>query len=192
MSLPQESLSKIRACFQSAEVAIKDCENLTGNLPQGAVNELRYSCRHLIEFLEDGSEENLNKFIRHCKRAEYDSKELQVLMLKEKVQHILESFRSNEDVVMELLGESKYIKMLNSKKQTDEILVKASAEVDKRIDYLTKIQGAIPLLQDDLTTLSHSLPAIRRKIKKQNYIKNITNFGIFLAVLAVIAGFLAL
>ena len=63
-SRKDKGLIEIDESFSSAESSIKNCENITGELHQGAVNELRYAAQHLIKYFTSKREqEELQKVL---------------------------------------------------------------------------------------------------------------------------------
>ncbi|MFT7087561.1 MAG: hypothetical protein ACJAZX_000998 [Rickettsiales bacterium] len=185
MTNRQEIWVDFNDAFQKAEISIKNCENLTGELPQGAVNELRYSCKHLIEFLKNDTQKTKDKFLSHCKRAEHDSKEIVIIILKKKIQGTIELFHQNEDVASELMGKD-YSKILISKSESDKFLLEVTDKWDARDVYLDEIQKIIPTLTADLDLLDSYLPAITQRIKKEKKATHDRIFHQCLAVLAII------
>jgi hypothetical protein len=87
MSLPpldqQQTLTEICDLFKKAERAIKEVEDIGGELVVPAVNQLRYTGNHLIRYLSDplGSTamDELGDAVKHCKRAAYDAYEAAIL-----------------------------------------------------------------------------------------------------------------
>lgn len=186
-----KNLAEIRKSFHQAEISIKTCENSTGELPAGAINELRYSCKHLIEFLENEDQEHLAKFFRHCKRANYDSKELIIIFLKQKISDILNQFIKNEDIAQDVLKE-KYFEILNSKRKTDNFLTEATESLDSREVYLEKIQEVIPILEQNLEVLQDSLPTIQRKIRRTFFYDNLKIIGATIAIIGIVLSIFSL
>lgn len=77
-------LQKYTDAFHRAESALKTVENTIVFLPCGfdsndggpftpSVNELRYAGKHLVDFLEKGNTDSVNRGIAHCLRAEFDA-----------------------------------------------------------------------------------------------------------------------
>jgi len=188
MPISKESFDRINADFKSAEKSIKDCEILMNELPQGAVNELRYAASHLVEYLVNEDDEHLKKFQRHCRRAKYDSKEIPVLMKKEKIDILLERFQGNEDIVSDVIGEG-YSKILKSRRETNKAISDANNSSDSREDYLDAINGCLEVLKQNLATLEDATPAIERKIKRAKP----NNFWVIVGVIvAIVFGILGM
>lgn len=185
MPLSKKHITEIKESYISAEKSLKFCENVIGELPQGAVNELRYASSHLVEFLETEKKEELDKFHRHCKRARYDAQELTVLFLTKEMDIYLKRFLSNEDIARDILGEE-YKKILDAREEIDEILTKASQSQENRQDYLDKIQSATQLLKDSLQTIKKLMPAIQARIKRERRTIAFTIVGIILAAIALL------
>ncbi len=188
MPVTKESFDRINADFKSAEKSIKDCEIWMNELPQGAVNELRYAASHLVEYLVSEDEEHLKKFQRHCKRAKYDSKEIPVLMIKEKIDILLERFQGNEDIVSDVISEE-YSKILKSRRETNKAISDANNLRDSREEYLDAINECLGVLQQNLATLEDAVPAIERKIKRAKFHNYLGVLGLLAAVIAGIKSF---
>ena len=182
MSIAKESFDRIKANFKSAEKSIKDCEILMNELPQGAVNELRYAASHLVEYLVNEDTEHLQKFERHCKRAKYDAREIPVLMIKEKIDSLLERFQGNEDIISNVIGDD-YSKILKSRRETNKTISDANNSIDSREDYLGAINGCLEVLHQNLATLEDATPAIEKKIKKEKSTKIWIVIGVILTAL---------
>lgn len=192
MSIAKESFDRIKANFKSAEKSIKDCEILMNELPQGAVNELRYAASHLVEYLVNEDTEHLQKFERHCKRAKYDAREIPVLMIKEKIDSLLERFQVNEDIVSDIVSDiigGDYSKILKSRRETNKTISDANNSIDSREDYLDAINGCLEVLHQNLATLENATPAIEKKIKKEKSTKIWIVAGVIVAILFGIISF---
>lgn len=187
MSLSKEEISVINQLFLEAEKSIKDCENITNELPQGAVNELRYAGKHLTKFLLEEDKEELNKFYRHCKRAQYDAQELSILMLKTKIDNYLDLLIGNEDIAQDIFG-NKYLEILTLRRDTNKTIIEVNNTQDNREDYLHKILEIVPLLQENLQAIEDLFPAVQSKIKKQNSQKKIVIIGAITGIIGVLIG----
>ena len=126
--------------------------------------------------------EHLKKFERHCKRAKYDAKEIPVLMIKEKIDSLLERFHGNEHIVSEVIG-NRYLEILKSRRETNKTISDANNSIESREDYLDAISGCLEVLQQNLATLEDATPAIQRKIKKEKSTKIWIVIGVILTAL---------
>lgn len=79
----QQTLKEICDRFGEAERAIKEVEDIGGELVVPAVNQLRYTGNHLIRYLSDPlgrtAMDELGDAVKHCKRAAYDAYEAAIL-----------------------------------------------------------------------------------------------------------------
>jgi hypothetical protein len=187
MPISKNKIEAIKDSFSKAEKLVKDCEIITGELPLGAVNELRYASSHLIEYLDDGNEEQYKKFDRHCKRAKYDSQEVPVLLLTKRLDKYLSRFQGNEDIAANLMGED-YNITLDVRQNVDEVLSKANKDKNSRESYLEDIQKVLPKLQSILNRIERLVPAIESKIKKEKERNILTKIGLVItSTLSIIA-----
>ncbi len=76
----QQDLQEIVELFSEAERAIKEVEDIGGELIVPAVNQLRYTGNHLVRYLADlQNTDELADAKKHCKRATYDAYEAAIL-----------------------------------------------------------------------------------------------------------------
>ncbi len=183
---------EIKQAFDTAESAIKECEILIGELPQGAVNELRYAAAHLIDYIISEDQDSLSKYERHCRRAMYDSRELQILMLKGRIDEYLQSYKGYEDILADILNAEAYETILNRRNETNQFIITASQNKETREDYLNDMQKALPDIQDNLSKLEALAPAVRARIKKQKRNIRLALLAIFISGIGTVATFLSL
>ncbi len=95
--------ARFYAAFKQAEGAIKSAEHAGEDLPVPCINELRYAGYHHIrsdQFRADGlpekAEEEMQKAIRHAKRAHFDVSEFYVSIYSEKARAVIDSYKGYE------------------------------------------------------------------------------------------------
>ena len=97
-----EIVAELTIEFSRAESACKAFEHQDGGLPIPVVNELRYAGAHAIKALKRGIDdseecrEELDKALRHCKRARYDALEFNVVLATERLDKCIDMYRGYE------------------------------------------------------------------------------------------------
>ena len=97
-----EIVAELTIEFSRAERACKAFEHQDGGLPIPVVNELRYAGAHAIKALKRGIDdseecrEELDKALRHCKRARYDALEFNVVLATERLDKCIDMYRGYE------------------------------------------------------------------------------------------------
>jgi len=191
--MKRSNLTEIRESIVEAERSIKDCEIITGQLPQGAVNEIRYAAVHLVHYIESEDQESLDKYHRHCKRAKYDASELSVLILKSEIDNYIKShpFIHNEDIVSEKMGDKKYEGILTLRRKINEELLAANANKENRQDYLDKIQKAVPELKKCKEMIELHISPIMAAIRRHKRMELLTILGVIIGVLGIVVTFIS-
>ncbi|MDQ6954812.1 MAG: hypothetical protein Q9M20_05155 [Mariprofundaceae bacterium] len=90
----------LRSLFDSAEIKLKETEQLCGDLAIPSVNELRYVGYHITKALchdvdSNDYNEELLRAERHCKRAVYDANEVGIEYLLRKIANFKEQYSSS-------------------------------------------------------------------------------------------------
>ncbi len=193
MDATEYDFSQLRVRFKQAEDAIKRIEKFDKELPFAAVNELRYTCYHLLRVLtEEEAAKNYQKAENHIDRALYDAYEAGIVAALK----YLEDFHRSYSVMPELRTQlPTYNEILvSAKKASEQISEVVEKEVERgslyescRQHFETLANGAYILKELEPTLLQSQrdqyLQAVRRKLGLA--------WGVFLSVLGGVVGALA-
>ena len=92
--------TEISNLVRATEVNIKKIERYNGDFVCVALNEWRYATRHVVDMdLSDPSDENRTQAVRHFKRAYFDSSDILLDCLLEKLEDLHLGFRDYASIV---------------------------------------------------------------------------------------------
>ena len=158
-----DRVREVAELFRQAECAIKMAEELHAHIPFSAINELRYAGRHLTEWLAQKGEEELDKAVRHCRRATYDAHEAQLLYYLEEIRKFKNDYRNI--VISEVVAS--YGEILHEIRQAqDEINRMRNADMDKAELYRQLAGYVAPIARNCLLLDSHR-EELNKKIRKE-------------------------
>lgn len=105
-------VNALREAFNEAESEIHKAESITQRSPVSALNELRYAGSHMLVYLQEGKQEELNQAVMHGRRAFYDAQRFILLFLMRDAQAIRDGLgdyiASYVDLVAKTYGKGKY------------------------------------------------------------------------------------
>ena len=179
--MTEEKTKELYDLFKEAEICIKETEytNVEGfYLP--AVNELRYSLKHLIDYLKNQNNDDFVECKAHISRAMLDALEVRVVFVLEKIRRFrrLYTFVSIPKVI------NNWSDILNELEDTRLLL---SLEGDE--SRATKLKNAIDKLEKILRTTENAKPELN-KILFSGFFKLLGGIIAFLASLIVIYNFI--
>lgn len=107
-----ELIKELREAFNEAESEIHKTESITQKSPVSALNELRYAGSHMLVFLQESEQEELNQAVMHGRRAFYDAQRFMLLFLMRDAQAIRDGMGEYiplyVDLVSKTYNEGKY------------------------------------------------------------------------------------
>ena len=110
--LKPELIKELREAFNEAESEIHKTESITQKSPVSALNELRYAGSHMLVFLQESEQEELNQAVMHGRRAFYDAQRFMLLFLMRDAQAIRDGMGEHiplyVDLVSKTYSEGKY------------------------------------------------------------------------------------
>ena len=161
---PQDDRAReVAELFRQAECAIKTAEELHSQIPFSAINELRYAGRHLTEWLTQKGEEELDKAVRHCRRAAYDANEAQLLYYLEEIKKFKHDYRNI--VISEVVAS--YGEILHEvRKAQDEINRMRESGMD-RAEFYRQLAGYVEPIARNCLLLDSHREELNKKIKKE-------------------------
>jgi len=181
-------LEPVFTMFRRANEAVKSAENACGKFVASLLNEFRMAFYHVAEaHKEDSTSDGLVQAVRHCRRAYYDAREIEVLAKLEIIKDFdLECFR-HEDVA------KRYIRDYTNKRRAalaaQTAIKEASLIYDSREEQYEKYDPHCKALEDYCEAIKDMQLVISTAIRKQK-IKSIclvagTVTGAIIAIAAV-------
>lgn len=105
-------IEELREAFNEAESEIHKTESITQKSPVSALNELRYAGSHMLVFLQENEQDELNQAVMHGRRAFYDAQRFMLLFLMRDAQAIRDGMGEHiplyVDLVSKTYSEGKY------------------------------------------------------------------------------------
>ena len=163
----QEQLQRISALFTEAERAIKEIEDVGGELVVPAVNQLRYTGNHLVRYLRNPDDkEELRDAFKHCKRATYDAYEAAITYQLLEFKTFKDDYRKVQvstvipdySNIKHVIGEARRFIRDNNESKTRGDFYKNGRE------YLQTITENVTKLNDNRDELNKLITNERRKL----------------------------
>lgn len=168
--------------FERAENAIKLVEHRHSDLIVPAVNELRYACYHIVNYIKDPTQsDEIKKACGHCKRSTYDAYEAGILYCCREYEDFQNDYKNC--VITNVLPD--YIEKRKS--------INDGLEFTRSIDKETKAQNyeQCEKHHKELVAIVDSLREAREElnktISKDRKRTQILYVGIFLGVVGIFA-----
>jgi hypothetical protein len=188
MSLPpldqQQTLTEICDLFKKAERAIKEVEDIGGELVVPAVNQLRYTGNHLIRYLSDplGSTamDELGDAVKHCKRAAYDAYEAAILNQLMEYQKFKDDYRNT--IIAPIIQDYPKIACAIEKART---LIRNNDQSKTRGEYYRVGREHLQTIADNVATLNASRDDLNKQITRDRHKILFQVIGAFGAIAAV-------
>ena len=174
-------IEELYSLIEEAENCIKEAEYVKNEgfyLP--SINELRYSLRHLIQYIKDNRSDDLVECKAHIKRSMYDALEVRIIILMERTRR----FRRLYYFVFIPKVITNWLDIVNELEDTKSLL-SLDDGAKSRAD---KLKNAIQRLEQISKTLENAKPELN-KILFINIFKLLAGFITFLASLAVLYNF---
>ena len=161
----QQTLKEICVLFKEAERAIKEVEDIGGELVVPAVNQLRYTGNHLIRYLSDplGSTamDELGDAVKHCKRAAYDAYEAAILNQLMEYRKFKNDYRNT--IVTAVIQD--YLKIV-CKIEKARVFIRNNDQSKTRGEYYMVGREHLPTIAGNVATLNAGRDDLNRQITR--------------------------
>ena len=164
-----EKLQKFADHFAAAESQIKIVEYLDKELIIPSVNQLRYAGYHVARAISSldpvALDEHLGKAINHCKRSYYDTKEVAVIYLLEKIEAFQNDFRTSAEVLKVMPNYCDLI--VSAQEASDHIESVKNNHYDNREEFYTSCDPHYDILKSIVDKFSVARPLILKETEKE-------------------------
>jgi hypothetical protein len=192
--------------FRDAEKAIKSSETIRTDVYTVAINQLRYASNHLITYIQqlknndnDGAEESLKKYSRHCSRALYDAYDSEAtFILKEYA--LFCKYARERGIVISSLFNDKFESWSTNSKKLASFVKEGQFEVATKNEKYEHIKTLLKKCEDcGLYDLAWAYDKVNDAIREQNNIKtenrslkSIAKWSLIVMVITVLVAFAGL
>ena len=180
-----EEILTLWKLYHEAEGYIAEISSIWDALDATAVNQLRYSGRHLLNALTEktsvSGQEEYQRSVNHAKRAVFDALDSGIIYCLQKVEIFQTDYRKIEITTPE------YQKILVSARQAKSLLDEARKKSDNRHEYYKDARKHFQTLKEACEFLEDSRPEQNKRLRIHN--RNILLTWATLAFTAVAAAF---
>jgi len=171
MTLPasEPSLKLVFDTFRDALAAMKAAENACGKFPANVLNEFRMAFYHVTNAFDAGetATSELDTAYRHCKRAYYDSREIEVLALLEIINDYDDECSGHEDIVKS--HHQDFTQKRTAALEAQNALKEAVNTKETRDQHYKNYDAYCPILRDYCKEIKATRPAVLTAIRKHNH-----------------------
>jgi len=152
--------------FRRVEKVMKTVETVCGEFPAPALNEIRMAFYHVILAVEDDSAAgDVESALKHCKRAYYDAREIEVLAELEIIMDFERACSGHEDIVKANIRD--YADKRKAVLKARDALNDAALTHSTRDELFDKYDQPCQTLRAYCAEISAMQPAISTAIRKQ-------------------------
>lgn len=159
----QKRINEACLLFDEAEKKIKYIEMIGEDLPIPAINELRYAGCHITRSwsLQNDPEglEEVNRAIKHGKRANYDAIEIGILYYLENLRQFQEDYRMTE--ISSSFPE--YIELCNDAEKASQMVL--NRDIESRGDFWENLYDDFRKMEKNFKKLKVVRPELNKKLK---------------------------
>ncbi len=183
----QQKIIEVVELFDEAERTMKMIEHIDEKLIIPSVNELRYAGHHLAKAIKtSGQEEHggeIEKAIKHCKRAFYDAAEVGILFYLEEFKIFQNDYRKT--VLTDIIPN--YSDLCRKADNSREMITQTPRD-DRQIHY-RNCETQFKELKEIVIQLGYYRSEINKKVKKEKFNTIAASFAIAGVIIAVILSF---
>jgi lipopolysaccharide export LptBFGC system permease protein LptF len=188
MSPSDDEILHLWELYHEAEDYISEISSIWNGLDATAVNQLRYSGRHLLNALTKktsvSEQEEYRRSVNHAKRAIFDALDSGIIYFLQKVELFKTDYRKIE------ITTPAYQEIIASARRAKLLLDEARGNFDNRQEYYEDARQHFQTLKKVCETLEDSRPEQNKRLRAYN--RNILMAWATLAFTTVAAVFTAL
>lgn len=190
-SLQDIDLAAVSSMFGRVENAMKTVQQVCGEFPAPPLNEIRMAFYHVLKTADAVNvTDHLQSAFKHCQRAYYDAREIEVLAELEIIKDFEKACSGHEDIIKANIQD--YVDKRKAVLQARGAINEADLNHETRDEQFDKYDKPCETLRQYCEEITAVQPAISTAIWKYKVILSFKFIGALAAILAIIGFILRL